>query len=114
MLCPAGFSMCRRWHNEISKMRMERMGVIFSEVEREWKLIGFLCGDDLVLCSELEKNPRLMKGRLFVICKRGGLRVNADKSKVMVLEWEAELVGQVTVDRKTLEHPLKFNFLGFM
>ena len=37
-------------------MRMERRGVSFLEDEREWRLAGLLCADDLVLCGESEED----------------------------------------------------------
>ena len=44
--------------------------------------------DDLVLCGELEEDLRVMVGRFVELCRRRGLKVNADKSKGMVLGGE--------------------------
>ena len=50
--------------------------------------------DDMVLCVEGEENLMTMVGYFVEMCRRKGLNVNADKSKVMVLggveglEWE--------------------------
>ena len=41
--------------------------------------------DDLVLCGESQEDLRVMVGRFFEVCSRRGLKVNAGKSKVMVL-----------------------------
>ena len=67
------------------KMGMERRGVRFQEEEREWRLTGLLYVDDLGLCGESEEDLRAMVRRFVEVCRRRGLKVNAGKSKVMVL-----------------------------
>ena len=52
---------------------------------------GLLYADDLVLCSELEEDLRVMVGCFAEVCRRGGLKINAGKSKVMVLGWSVRL-----------------------
>ena len=52
------------------------------------RLLGLLSADDLVLCDEWEDNLRAMVGRFPEACKRKGLRVNAGKRKMMVLNGE--------------------------
>ena len=42
------------------------------------------------------------------------LKVNAYKSKVMVLKWKRESVSEVTVDWKPFGHILLFKFLGLV
>ena len=52
-------------------------------------------------------------GRCFVeMCRRTGLRVNAVKSKVMVLNGEAGLECEVSEDGVQLEHVSEFKYLG--
>ena len=51
---------------------------------------GLLYADDLVLCSESE-DLRVTVG----VCKRRDLKVNADKSKVMVFNGEEGLEYEV-------------------
>ena len=46
--------------------------------------------DDLVLCGESEKDLREMVGCFVEVCRRG-LKINAGKSKVMVLGGEEGL-----------------------
>ena len=46
---------------------------------REWRFPGLLYADNLVLCGELEEDLRTM------VRKRRGLKVNAGKSKVMIV-----------------------------
>ena len=55
-----------------------------------------LYADDLVLCGESEED--LMVGRLADLCRRRDLKVNAGKSKVMVLGGEEGLECEVCVD----------------
>ena len=41
--------------------------------------------DDLVLCGESEEDLRVMVRQFAEMCRRRGLKINAGKSKVMVL-----------------------------
>ena len=73
------------------KVGMRRMRVRLLDERREWILPGLLYGDDLVLCGKSEEDLKVIVGCLVVVCRRRGLRVNADKSKVMVLGGEEDL-----------------------
>ena len=53
---------------------------------RKWRLSDFLYADDLVLCGESEEYLRVMVGQFIEVCRRRGLKVNAGKSKVMVMK----------------------------
>ena len=66
------------------KIWMGRMGVRFMEERREWRLPCLLYTDDLVLCGESEEDLKLMVGIFVEMCSRRGLKVNADKNKVLV------------------------------
>ena len=70
---------------------------------REWRLPGLLFADDLVLCGESEEDLRAMVGRFPEVCRRRGLKVNAGKSRVMVLNGEEELEYEVHVGGICLE-----------
>ena len=48
--------------------------------------------NDLILCGESEEDLRAMVGWVSDLCRRRGLKVNASKSKVMVLNGEEGLV----------------------
>ena len=48
--------------------------------------------DDLFFCGESEEDLRAMLGRFVDVCRGRGLKVNAGKSRVIVLGWEEELV----------------------
>ena len=54
----------------------------------EWRLPGLLYAD-LVLCGELEEDLRVMVGWIGEV-RRRGLKVNAGKSKMMVMNGEVE------------------------
>ena len=68
--------------------------------EIAWPLVA----DDLVMCGESEENLRAVVGRFVEVCKRRGLKVNAGKSKVMVLGGEEKLKREVCVNGMRLEH----------
>ena len=80
--------------NEV-KMGMGRKGERLHEEERELRLTGLLHEDDLVLCGESEKDLRTMLGCFVEVCRRRGLKVNAGKSKLMVLDGEEGLECEV-------------------
>ena len=75
---------------------------------------GLLCADNLVLCGDLEDDLRVMVGRFAEVCRRRGLKVNAGKSKVMILNGEEGLEREVYIDRIHLEHVSEFEYLGFV
>ena len=79
---------------------------------REWRLPGILYVDELVLCSESEEDLRLMVELFAEVCRKRGLKINAGKSKVMVLNGEEGLKCKVHVDRIRLEHVSEFKYLG--
>ena len=59
---------------------------------------GLLYADDLVLCGELDEDLRVIVGLFVEVCRRGLLKVNAGKSKVMILNGEEGLEHKVYVD----------------
>ena len=82
------------------------------EEGREWELPGLLYTDELVLCGESEENLRAMLGRFVEVCKKRGLKVNADKSKVMVMNGEKGLQCEVHVDGIVWSMSLNSNIWG--
>ena len=72
---------------------------------------GLLYADDLVLCGELGEDLRVMVGWFAEVCRRG-LKVNAGRSKVMVLNGEEGLECEVHVDGIRLEHVSEYKYLG--
>ena len=98
--------------NEVKK-EMGRRGVRFmEEEEREWRLPGLLYADDLFLCSELENDLRVMVEWFVEVCRRRGLKVNAGKSKVMVMNGEEGLECEVHVDGVRLDHVSEVKYFG--
>ena len=77
---------------------------------REW-LPGLLYADDLVLCGESEEHRRTIVGQFVELCRRG-LKVNAGKSKLMVLNGEEGLELEVNAVEIRLEHVSEFKYLG--
>ena len=70
----------------------------FLEDGREWRLLSLLYADDLVLCSESEEDLRAMVGRFAEVSRKRGLKVNAGKSNVTVLNGEKRLECEVHGD----------------
>ena len=68
--------------------------------------------DDLVLCGELEEDLRAIVGCFAEVCRRRGLKINAGKSKVMVLGGEEGLECEVCIDRMRLEQVSELKYLG--
>ena len=56
-----------------------------------------LYADDLVLCDESEEDLKAIVGRFIEVCRRIGLKVNAGKSKVILLGGEEGLECEVYV-----------------
>ena len=78
---------------------------------REFRLPCLLHEDDLVLCSESKEDLRAMLGWVLEVCWRRGLKVNACKSKVIVLNGEEGLECEVYIDGIHLEHVSEFKYL---
>ena len=70
------------------KMGRGRRGMKLLDKGREWRLLGLMYADDLVLCGESEDDLRAMVRRFVVVCRRRGLEVSAGKSKVMGMNGE--------------------------
>ena len=79
-------------------MGMGRKGVRFQEEGTEWRLPGLLYADDLVLCSELEKDLKAIVGRFIEVFRRRGLKVNPGKSKVIMFGGEEGLECEVCLN----------------
>ena len=63
----------------------------FQEEGREFRLPGLLYTDDLTLCGESEEDLRTIVGRFIEVCRKRGFKVNASKSKAMLLGGEERL-----------------------
>src|SRR5678816_2479870 len=73
------------WGYERIRGGVAEEGVRLMKNRREWKVPCLLYADDLVLCGESEESLRGLVERFGRVCKRRGLKVNVDKSKVMVV-----------------------------
>ena len=69
--------------------------------------------NDLVLCGESEESlSRLVEG-FGRVCKKRGLKVNVDKSKVLVVNG-VNTQCQILLDGEHLEQVSEFKYLGYM
>ena len=66
----------------------------WERVEIAWPLYA----DGLVLCGESEEDLRAIVGRFIEMCRRRGLKVNAGKSKGMLLDGEEGLECEVYIN----------------
>ena len=87
-------------------------GVRFLEDRREWRLPGLLYVDDLAVCGESEEELRAMVKQFAEVFRRRGVKVNAGKSKVMVMNGEQGLEREVHVDGIRLEYISEFKYLA--
>ena len=94
-------------------MGMEMEGVKMKMNGAEWKVPCLLYADDLVLCGESEESLSRLVERFGRICKRRGLKVNVDKSKVMVIGKE-RTPCRILLDGEQLEQVSEFKYLGYM
>ena len=87
------------------KMRLGRRG-------ENGDYLDLLYADDLVLCGESKEDLRAMVGWFVEVCRKRGLKVNAGKSKVIVMNREKGLEYEVHIDGVHLEHVSEFKYLG--
>ena len=106
------FNVCMDRGMKEVKMGVGRRRVRVLEDGREGRLPGLLYVDDLVLCGESEEDLRAMVGQFAEVCKKRGLKVNATKSKVMVLNRLEGLECEFHVDGIRLEHISQFKYFG--
>jgi hypothetical protein len=95
----------------MSEVQDEGVRVVDRGIER--RIPCLLYADDLVLCGESEESLRKLVESFDRICKRRGLTVNVDKSKVMVMN-EENTQCRVAVDDLQLEQVSEFKYLGYM
>ena len=57
------------------------------------RLTELLYADDLVLCGELEQNRKVVVANFVEVCRKSGLKINADKNKEVL---ECEIHGDGT------------------
>src|SRR5678815_1343878 len=79
----------------------------------EWRVPYLLYADDLVLCGECEESLRGLIERFGRVCKRRGLKVNINKSKVMVVSVDSPRC-EVILDGEQLEQVSNVKYLEYM
>src|SRR5678815_5066489 len=79
----------------------------------EWREPYLLYADDLVLCGESEESFRGLVERFGRVCKWRGLKVNVDKSKVMVVSEDSPRCD-VMLEGEQLKQVSEFKYLGYM
>ena len=93
------------------KVEIGTIGVKFLEEEREWRLPGLFYTDDWIFCGASEEDLKVIVGCFGEVFRRKGLKVHADKIKVMVLGGEEGLECEVCVDGARLEQVSEFKYL---
>ena len=63
----------------------------FLDDGREWRLLSLLYADGLVLCGESEEYLMSMVGRFVEVCRGRGLKVNAGRSNMKLLNGQEGL-----------------------
>ena len=106
------------------------LGAKLMNEESEWRMITSLFADDTVLFAESEEELQRVVNEFYEVCKRRKLKVNCDKSKVMVFErrktevidfgrpyrvrLENESSCRITMGGQCLEEVKEFKYLGTM
>ena len=74
------------------------MGMSFLEEEKDCRLPGLLYAGNLDLCGKSKEDLKVVVKCIVEMCRRRGLKVNADNMKVMV-SFEEEILGcEISVD----------------
>ena len=63
----------------------------FLKEGREWRLPGLSYADDFALYGGSDEDLKVMMGHFVEVCRRRGQKVNAGKSKAMMLGEEEGL-----------------------
>ena len=94
---PSALQLIYGWSDEGGEDGDWKEGMSFKEGGREWRLLGLLYADYLVLCVEAEEDLRVIVEQFAKVSRRG-LKFNVGKSKVMVLNGKEVLECEVHVD----------------
>ena len=113
VMSPGLFNLYMDWVIKELEMGMAGKGVRMMENGDEWRVPYLLYADDLVLCGESEESLRGLVQRFGRVCKRRGLKVNVDKSKVMVVSEDSPQC-EVMLDDEQLEQVSEFKYLGYV
>ena len=92
--------------------RADNVGVSLMRDDRVWKLPVLLFADDTVLLSEDEWELQGLVNEFGRVCTKRNLKVNANKSKVMVFERNEATECGVMLDGVEMENVRVFKYLG--
>ena len=98
------FSVCLDAVMKEVNIGMGKIGVRFLGKGREGRLRGLLYADDLVLCSQSERDMKTMVERFVEVCSRRSLIVNGEKSEVKALGREEGSIYKDLVEGARLDH----------
>ena len=79
---------------------------------REWRLPGLLYADDLVLYGKLVEDIKVKVEHFVKVCRRG-LKINADKRKVIMLHGEEGMECEINVNGPKLKEVSEFKYLWY-
>src|SRR5277367_2527837 len=96
------------------KNQVMNKGVELLWRNRRWNLSHLLYADDAVLLAESACDLRELVQCFADVCKRRKMKVNVDKSKVMVFERNGMSQCEVMIDDERLEVVNEFKYLGNM
>ena len=91
---------------------MGTRGVRLVRGREEWWISDLLYADDVVFVAESERELRELIDKFNRVCKRRGLKVNADKSKVMIMGGTEDDKCEIKLNGQVLEHVKEFCYLG--
>src|SRR5678815_3054874 len=97
VMSPWLFNLCMDGFMKESEMGVAGNCVRMMENGGEWRVPYLLYLDDLFFCGESEESLRGLVERFGRVCKRRGLKVNIDESKVMVVSDNSPR-GEVMLD----------------
>ena len=94
------------------RMRINGMGIGLERDGIEWTLSDLMYADDVVFMAKSERELSVMIQNFDYVCKRRGLKVNVDKSKVMIVGENVDHACEVRMNGHVLERVNDFKYLG--
>ena len=94
------------------KQGMSNKGVQLVCGKIEWRISDLLYADDVAFVAESGSELNEMVNKFNRVCIRRGLKINADKSKVLIVGGREDEGHVVSLDGKVLENVKEFSYLG--
>ena len=88
------------------------VGVEMKMGKEKWKLSHLLYADDAVLLTESREELQEYVKAFVNVCKKRNLKMNVNKSKVMVFERNGTSDAEIIIEGETMEVVDKFLYLG--